>query len=61
MSMYKLRARLGIPSVRVQARRGEPAKRVQDILDLKESDIQGRWGVRQVRQRLANQDISVTR
>ena len=61
MSMYKLRARLGVPTVRAQAIRGEPAKRLQAILDLKESDVQGRWGVRQVRQRLANQDISVTR
>ena len=59
--MYKLRHRLGVPTVRVQAARGEPAKRRQLILDLKESDIQGRWGVRQVRQRLANKDISVTR
>ncbi|KAI1785490.1 hypothetical protein LXA43DRAFT_1100273 [Ganoderma leucocontextum] len=61
MSMYKLRARLGVPTVRVQASRGEPAKRLQVILDLKESDVQGRWGVQQVRQRLANKGISVTR
>ena len=61
MSMYKLRARLGVPTVRVQAIRGEPVKQLQAILDLKESDVQGRWGVWQVWQRLANQDISVTR
>ena len=59
--MYKHRARLHVPTVRVQASRGEPAKRRQSILDLKESDVQGRWGVRQVRQRLANKDIYVTR
>lgn len=58
--MYKLCNRLGVPTVRVQAMRGEPAKRVQAILDLKQSDVQGHWGVRQVRQRLANKDILVT-
>lgn len=61
MSMYKLCRRLGIPPVRVQAKRGDPAQRRQVILDLKESDVQGCWGVRQVRQRLANKDIAVTR
>ena len=59
--MYKLRARLGVPTVRVQAHHEDPAKRLQAILYLKASDVQGRWGVRQVRQQLANQDVSVTR
>ena len=59
--MYKLRARLGARTVRVEARQRESAKLRQIILDLKESDIHGLWGVRQVRQRLANLGISVTR
>ena len=59
--MYSLRRRLRVPTVRVQANMGDPASRRQVILDLKQSDVQGRWGVRQVRQRLANKDVSVTR
>ena len=59
--MYKLRARLGVPSVRSQSRLEDPMKRLQVILDLKQSDIKGRWGVAQVRQRLANLGISITR
>lgn len=36
-------------------------QRVQAVLDLKSNDIQGRWGVAQVRQRLANQDVLIPR
>ena len=61
MSMYKLRARLGVPTVRNQIRLGNTAQRLQAVLDLKQSDVQGRWGVAQVRQRLANKGVSITR
>ena len=59
--MYKLRARLGVPTVRGQSRRIDPVKRLQAIVDLKKSDVQGRWGVAQVRQRLANAGIPIAR
>lgn len=59
--MYNLRARLGVSSVRTQCRLADPTKRLQAILDLKRNDIQGRWGIAQVRQRLANAGISITR
>ena len=59
--MYKLRDRLGVPTVRGQSRRVDPVQRLQAIMDLKQSDVQGRWGVAQVRQRLSNTGISITR
>ena len=59
--MYKLRARLGMPTVRNTIRQGNTSERLQAVLDLKQSDIQGRWGVAQVRQRLANKGVSITR
>ena len=59
--MYKLRARLGVPTVRKIIQQGNTADRLQAVLDLKQSDVQGRWGVAQVRQRLANKGISITR
>ena len=59
--MYKLRARLGVPTVRNKVKLSSTTERLQAVLDLKQSDFQGRWGVAQVRQRLANKGISVTR
>lgn len=59
--MYNTRARLGVPTVRNKIRQGSATDRVQAILDLKQNDVQGRWGVAQVRQRLANQGIPITR
>lgn len=59
--MYKLRARLRVPTVRNEIQQGSSTERLQAILDLKQDDIQGRWGVAQVRQRLANKGISITR
>ncbi|KAM5532498.1 hypothetical protein V8D89_013851 [Ganoderma adspersum] len=48
MSMYKIK-------------QGSAAECLQAVLDLKESDVQGRWGVAQVRQRLANKGVSISR
>ena len=59
--MYKVRARLGVPTVRQKIQQGSTSERLQAVLDLKESDIQGRWGVAQVRQRLANKGVPITR
>ena len=59
--MYKLRARLGVPTVRKIIQQGNAADRLQAVLDLKQNDVQGRWGVAQVRQRLANKGVSITR
>lgn len=59
--MYKLRARLGVPTVRQKIQQGSTSERLQAVLDLKESDTQGRWGVAQVRQRLANKGVPITR
>lgn len=59
--MYKLRARLGVPTVRNKIRQGSATERLQAILDVKQNDVQGRWGVAQVRQRLANKGVSITR
>ena len=61
MSVYKLRSRLGVPTVRNKIKQGNTSERLQAILDLKQSDIQGRWGVAQVRQRLANKGLSISR
>ena len=61
MSMYKLRARLGVPTVRNRTKQGNALERLQAVLDLKQSDVQGRWGVAQVRQRLANKGVSISR
>lgn len=59
--MYKLRARLGVPTVRTKIKLGSASERLQAVLDLKQSDIQGRWGVAQVRQRLANKGVTISR
>lgn len=36
-------------------------ERVQAVIDLKESDVLGKWGVQQTRQRLANKGILIAR
>lgn len=39
----------------------DPIDTIQKVLDLKSSDVQGRWGVAQVRQRLANEGTLIPR
>ena len=58
--MYKLCARLGVPTVQNRTKQGNASERLQAVLDLKQSDIQGRWGVAQVQQRLANKGVLIS-
>lgn len=58
-TLSTLRKRLGIASVRKN--NSTPEERAQALLDIKVDDIAGRWGVPQVRQRLANRGILVSR
>ncbi|KAJ7739189.1 hypothetical protein B0H16DRAFT_66451 [Mycena metata] len=52
-SLYRLRKRLGIESVRKPKRRTEIELR-QVVVDLKAGDVSGGWGVTQTKGRLAN-------
>ncbi|KAF7975981.1 hypothetical protein HWV62_8132 [Athelia sp. TMB] len=58
-TLTTLRKRLLIPSVRKNPVAAQD--RMQAVLDVKQHDIAGRWGVAQVRQRLANQGIIISR
>ena len=57
--LFEIRKRLGIPSVRKNTTTS--ADRAQALLDIKTHDRVGKWGVSQVRQRLANEGILVSR
>lgn len=60
--LYDLRKKLGIVSVRTMRKNGtDKQATVQAVLDIKANDTLGRWGVGQVRQRLANMDVLVPR
>jgi hypothetical protein len=54
-----LRKRLGIVSIRKNT--STPEERAQALLDIKANDIVGKWGVPQVRQRLANCGVLMSR
>ena len=45
----------------VQKTKSTPLERAQAIVDIKASDLAGKWGVAQVCQRLANQGILIRR
>jgi hypothetical protein len=45
----------------VQKSKSTPIERAQAVIDIKASDLAGKWGVAQVRQRLANQGILMRR
>jgi hypothetical protein len=57
--LFDIRKRLEIPTVRKN--NTTSAERAQALLDIKVHDRTGKWGVAQVRQRLANQGILMTR
>jgi hypothetical protein len=58
-TLTTLRKRLGIVSIRKNT--STPEERAQALLDIKVDDIVGKWGVPQVRQRLANRGVLVSR
>ena len=60
-SLYKLRRRLGIPSPRRCKHMLDFQGKTQAVLDVKEADVLGKWGPDQVRQRLANMNMFLTR
>lgn len=57
--MFSLRKRLQIPSIRKNVISSE--ERAQALLDIKVDDRVGMWGVAQVRQRLANRGVLMSR
>ncbi|KDQ58250.1 hypothetical protein JAAARDRAFT_193672 [Jaapia argillacea MUCL 33604] len=57
--LFELRKRLGITTVRKN--NTMPQQRAQAVIDIKENDLAGRWGVNQVHQRLANEGYLVPR
>ncbi|KAK6969590.1 hypothetical protein R3P38DRAFT_3336838 [Favolaschia claudopus] len=60
-TLFKLRKRVQAPSVRKTAKTMHPADLSQHIVDIKENDPLGLWGVDQVRGRLAIEGILATR
>jgi hypothetical protein len=58
-TLTTLRKRLGIVSIRKNT--STPEERAQALLDIKADDIVGKWGVPQVRQRLANRGVLISR
>ncbi|KAF8497710.1 hypothetical protein JB92DRAFT_2986656 [Gautieria morchelliformis] len=58
-TLYKLRRRLNIPTMRNNAL--APEEKVQAVLNMKEHDVAGLWGVEQTRGRLANEDTDECR
>lgn len=58
-TLFSLRKRLQIPSVRKNTL--SPEERAQALLDIKVDDRVGMWGVAQVRQRLANRGVLMSR
>ncbi|KAF8173504.1 hypothetical protein K438DRAFT_1674233 [Mycena galopus ATCC 62051] len=60
-TLFKLRDRVNAPSVRKAAKTLHPAVVSQEVADIKQNDALGLWGVTQVKGRLANEKILITR
>ncbi|KAJ7432081.1 hypothetical protein B0H11DRAFT_1761052, partial [Mycena galericulata] len=60
-SLYKLRKALKVPSVRQAAKSLHPTVVHQQIVDIKQSDTLGHWGVSQLKGRLASENILIPR
>lgn len=60
-TLYNLRKRLNVPSVRKATKTADKHVLEQAVVDLKSNDVLGQWGVGQVRQRLANMDHLISR
>ncbi|KAJ7071774.1 hypothetical protein B0H15DRAFT_793339 [Mycena belliarum] len=59
--LFGLRKQLGVPSVRRAAKELHPTTINQQVVDIKQNDTLGMWGVTQLKGRLANQDFLVPR
>ncbi|KAJ7661984.1 hypothetical protein DFH06DRAFT_987877 [Mycena polygramma] len=59
--LYKLRRQVGADSVRKAKKTRTRNETAQLVIDLKEGDVAGGWGVTQVKGRLANQGVLVPR
>jgi hypothetical protein len=55
--LYELRRSVGVETIRKS--KANIGDATQAIVDIKSADLAGRWGVAQVRQRLANQEKRV--
>ncbi|RDX40327.1 hypothetical protein OH76DRAFT_1490373 [Lentinus brumalis] len=60
-ALYKLRKRLNVPSVRKATKTADKLVLEQAVIDIKSDDVLGRWGIGQVRQRLANANHFISR
>ncbi|KAF8461143.1 hypothetical protein JB92DRAFT_3309789 [Gautieria morchelliformis] len=58
-TLYKLQHRLNIPTMRNNLL--APEEKVQAVLNMREHDVAGLWGVEQTRGRLANEDTYLSR
>ncbi|KAJ7231474.1 hypothetical protein B0H12DRAFT_1328276 [Mycena haematopus] len=59
--LFKLRDQVNAPSVRKAAKTLHPTEVSQQVLDIKQNDTLGLWGVSQVKGRLANDNIFIPR
>ncbi|KAJ7499865.1 hypothetical protein FB451DRAFT_46833 [Mycena latifolia] len=59
--LYALRKRLGIESVKNSAGKRTEEETRQTVIDLKQSDVAGGWGVTQTKGRLANVGVLIPR
>lgn len=59
--LYKLRKQVGVESVRKNKAKMTTVEKVQAVVDFKESDVLGKWGVTAVKQRLANEGVLMSR
>ncbi|KAJ7264827.1 hypothetical protein C8J57DRAFT_1512195 [Mycena rebaudengoi] len=59
--LFEIRKRLGIPTVKNSRKLRTDVETRQLVIDLKESDIAGGWGVNQVKGRLANAGVLIPR
>ncbi|KAJ7069049.1 hypothetical protein B0H15DRAFT_871313 [Mycena belliarum] len=59
--LFEVRKRLCVDSVRNSKKKRSAIETEQHVLDLKEGDVAGGWGVTQVKGRLANRDVLIPR
>ncbi|KAJ7178030.1 hypothetical protein C8R46DRAFT_1212752 [Mycena filopes] len=59
--LYKLRRQVGADSVRKQKQTRSKVETAQLVIDMKERDVTGGWGVTQTKGRLANEGVLIPR
>jgi hypothetical protein len=59
--LFEIRKKVGAPSVRNNKGKLSSIELVQAVVDIKEDDVQGRWGVTAVKARLALKDVLLNR